>query len=217
MDEQRDKRFGVARVMRLLFFSVLLLGVLSAGLFPATSGGNNPLPAYRGALSHRGREIYLEMAARSLAWPKTSEFTNSIDYLQAMFKDSELYSHLPFKGESNLWSVAANVPDDAPGFLPVLVSLNVDCTSLYRDLSESGLDEKIRFLDWKTPVGKILGKKTFVMIRKDGTVFTCSSKYMNARTVYQGQTFQTSRSEGGGGGEGLVYLTPDGIAVPRSR
>jgi hypothetical protein len=206
---------GVGFLVLLFFSQTLILCPPSSSIIKA----NQVAYVARGrAVRARIEDLNAEREplGESLVWPKTSEFANSTEYLQKLDRMeggslSGQASVAPVDAEHNMWSIAANLTADAPEVIPILVTRNVDCTSLYRDLSTLDPHDKIQFSNkWKTP----FGNKSFVMIRKGGSVFSSTGKYMTAPIMYGNQTFQTSKP---GGGEGLVYLTPDGVAVPKSK
>lgn len=113
--------------------------------------------------------------------------------------------------ENNMWTVAKNVRDDMNDFLPLLVSRNIDASSLAARATEGDLQEKSLRFDsaWKTP----FGRKGYVLIRKSGAVFKARPKYMNWGVVYQSQAFDTSRTPDGRAAPPLKYLTPSGEVV----
>jgi len=111
------------------------------------------------------------------------------------------------RAENNIWCIAANVRDDMPDIVPVLVTRNVDCSSLYKDY-DGKTDTPIQ---WSKQYSTPSSKEGFVMIRKDGSMYRGTAKSTTARTIYQNQVFRTTAD----GEVPLVYLTPDGIVHPR--
>lgn len=113
--------------------------------------------------------------------------------------------------ENNLWIVAKNVHDDMDDIVPVLITRNVDASSLVARLEAHNLEKSLKFAStWKTP----FGKKGCVMIRKGGAIFKVRDKYMTQRVVYQNQAFDTSSTPDGRVAPPLKYLTPDREVVP---
>ncbi|MCL2104127.1 MAG: ankyrin repeat domain-containing protein [Kiritimatiellaeota bacterium] len=87
--------------------------------------------------------------------------------------------HLTAK--NNAWTIAANITDDTPDIIPVIVSRNVDPSSLIPregDLSEQFL----RPSKHKTP----FGNKAFVMIRKGGAIYHATWRDASLDRLYQG-------------------------------
>ena len=93
--------------------------------------------------------------------------------------------------ENNAWTIAANITDDMPDIIPVLITRNVDPTSLIPGagaLSAQRIRPSARF---KTP----LGNRGFVIIRKGVGVFRGkfgSSDRLDI--IYQGQDTQDIRA-----------------------
>ena len=105
--------------------------------------------------------------------------------------------------KNNAWTIAANIPDDLPDIVPVIISRNVDPESLIPregDLSQQYIRLSEQF---KTPYGK----KGFVMVRTGGGIYSASWKYANLKNIYHG----TSEEELQGIREAfqkIKYLTP---------
>jgi prepilin-type N-terminal cleavage/methylation domain-containing protein len=236
---------------------VLVLGILSAALFPA---GTDPWTPNSTTVGVRGKDIYVALAAANAErqalgmqslWPQDAAaraftnaqasglpiFTNSTDYFawllggrdgavtggtrQALELD---YSKLAGAGvsacprikglaaENNLWTVAVNVRDDMDDIIPILITRNIDASSLAARTTKQSLKAKSLRFDsaWKTP----FGRKGFVMIRKGGAIFKARPKYMTWGIVYQNQTFDTARAPDGRAAPPLKYLTPTREVVP---
>jgi len=111
------------------------------------------------------------------------------------------------RAENNIWCIAANVRDDMSGIIPLLVTRNVDCSSLYKDYNGKANTS----IQWSKQYSIPSSKEGFVMIRKDGSMYRGTAKSATARTIYGNQAFRTTVD----GKAPLVYLTPDGIAHPR--
>ena len=157
-------------------------------------------------------------------------FTNSTDYFawliggqgSALFKEEPRATSLDFSklagadvlacptnrsltAENNLWTVAANVRSDMSELIPILITRNIDASSLAARMAEQDKAKVLRFdPSWETP----FGNKAFVLIRKGGAIFKARPKYMSYGVVYQGQTFDTSRTPDGRVAPPLKYLTP---------
>ena len=114
--------------------------------------------------------------------------------------------------ENNLWTVAVNVRDDMDDSIPILITRNIDASSLASRTTEQSLKAKSLRFDpaWKTP----FGRKGFVLIRKGGAIFKARSKYMTWGIVYQNQVFDTSRTPDGRTAPPVKYLTPTREVMP---
>ena len=113
---------------------------------------------------------------------------------------------------NNMWTVAKNVLPDMDGIVPVLVTRNIDASSLAARVVEGDFKTKsLRFdPNWETP----FSDKVYVMIRKGGGVFKARCKYMSYGVVYQRQLFDATRTPDGFTSPPLRYLTPTREIVP---
>lgn len=112
--------------------------------------------------------------------------------------------------ENNMWTVAANVRDEMADILPVLVTRNVDCASLFKDIPPGGVEGT---LTWSYNYSTPLSQKGFVMIRKGGAIFKARAKYLSVKVVYQNQSFMTT--DWGSSAAPLIYLAPDCLVHPK--
>lgn len=117
--------------------------------------------------------------------------------------------------EDNMWSIAMNVRDDMPDIVPILITRNVDASSLAAKATEKDGNKSLRFdPEWEAP----FGNKGFVMIRKGGAIFRARAKYMSYGIVYSKQPFDATVDEYGKPVTNpLKYLTPTGAVVPGER
>jgi hypothetical protein len=160
------------------------------------------------------------------------DFNNSTDYFMWLYENRLTvtnrvgfdYSRLAGAGVSacsddkrlsaanNMWIVAKNVRDDMDDIVPVLITRNIDASSLAARVSVPDLKEKALRFDpgWKTP----FSDKGFVMIRKGGAIFKARSKCTTYRVVYAGRVFDTALTTNGVVAPPLKYLTPDREVVP---
>lgn len=121
---------------------------------------------------------------------------------------ADLVDHL--SAENNMWTIAANVRDEMADIIPVLVTRNVDCRSLYKDLPDGSVGDELAWsYTYRTP----FSNKGFVMIRKGGAVFRAHEKYATVRVVYQNQSFMTT--DWGSSLPPLIYLAPDSAEYPK--
>jgi len=83
--------------------------------------------------------------------------------------------------ENNAWTIAANITDEMPDIIPVIISRNVDPTSLIPkegDLSQQFLRPSEEF---KAP----FGNKRFIIVRKGGAVLMYTWRYANLQVIYR--------------------------------
>jgi hypothetical protein len=157
--------------------------------------------------------------------------TNSTDYFRALYDEDRLgtsdwapyvagfdYGKLAGAGVSacpngqrlsetnNMWTVAKNVRHDMDDIVPVLVTRNVDASSLAARVGPEDLKTKSLHFDpaWRMP----FGSKGYILIRKGGAIFKGRSKCMAYRAVYAKQTFDTALTTNGMTAQPLKYLTP---------
>ena len=83
--------------------------------------------------------------------------------------------------ENNAWTIAANITDDMLDIIPVIISRNVDPTSLIPKEGDL-FQQRIRPSAFTTP----FGQEGFVLIRKGGAICTFSWRYGNLGVIYQG-------------------------------
>ena len=108
------------------------------------------------------------------------------------------------------WIVAANMTDETPDFVPVLISANFNPALLLRKW-DGHTDGSVRL-----PIGPAsgaeanpFGDKGIVIVRKSGAVETIKAKFLTYNNLYHKQAFDLTNMN-----PPLVYLTPRGIAEP---
>ena len=108
-----------------------------------------------------------------------------------------------------------NVRDEMEDVVPLLVTRNVDASSLAAKVTEKDWGKMLRFdLDWDTPYGS----KAFLLIRKGGAIFKCRAKYASYGSVFGRQPFDaTVDKDGKPVARPLKYLTPTRVVVPSER
>ena len=114
-----------------------------------------------------------------------------------------------FGKDLDLWHVAANVTDEMPDCIPVLISANFDPALLPSKWDGSSDDLK------RLPIGPAHGEwgdKAIVVIRKGGAAQVIKQENLTYETLYCGQSFDLTGAE-----PPVVYLTPKGIAAPAAR
>jgi hypothetical protein len=116
------------------------------------------------------------------------------------------------RADNNMWTVAKNVRDDMSDLIPVLITRNIDASSLAAKVDELDFEEKTLRFDpgWPTP----FGDKSFVMVRKSGAISKHRSKYVAWGFVYANQTFDTASTTDGAVAPPLKYLTPTREVTP---
>lgn len=166
-------------------------------------------------------------------------FSNSTDYFRYLNDEARVgtdrwnpfvagfdYSKLAGNGVSacakgrlspanNLWTIAMNVRDEMDDILPVLVTRNIDASSLAVKVTDQDGDKSLRFdPEWETP----FGDKAFIMIRKGGAIFKARAKYATYGVVYSRQTCDpTVGQKGVPVAKPMKYLTPTRTVVPGDR
>jgi len=111
----------------------------------------------------------------------------------------------PLSAANNMWIVAKNVRPDMGDIVPVLVTRNIDASSLAASMTDRDFKKTMRFdPTW----GKPFSDKGFVLVRKGGAIFKPRPKYMSWRVVYMNQAFDTTRTQDGQVAPPLKYLTP---------
>ncbi|MCL1922182.1 MAG: type II secretion system GspH family protein [Kiritimatiellaeota bacterium] len=113
--------------------------------------------------------------------------------------------------ENNMWTIGGNVRDEMEDIIPILVTRNINCTSLKKDLQDASVNTK---LEWHGTYKAPFSNKGFVMVRKGGGIFTGSAKYATINVVYANQSFRTS-IQGGNSAE-FTYLGPNELQQPGS-
>ena len=113
--------------------------------------------------------------------------------------------------QNNMWVIAGNIRDEMEDIIPILVTRNIDCSTLKADLTDGSVTTEVKFSStYKAP----FSNKGFVMIRKGGAMFKARAKYAKLNVVYQNQAFKTTVT-GGGSSAALVYLAPEGTQTPK--
>ena len=116
---------------------------------------------------------------------------------------------------NNMWTVAMNVPDELDDTVPILITRNVDASSLAAKVTDTEWGRSLRFdPEWQTP----FGDRAFLLIRKGGAIFRAREKYRSYGVVYGRQAFDaTVGRDGAPVAHPLTYLTPTRAVVPGER
>jgi len=108
------------------------------------------------------------------------------------------------------WIVAANVDDNVPDMMPVLISANFNPALLLRKWDGSANRQQ------RLPIGpasgadsSLFGDKAIVVVRKDGSGEVIKARNLTYAALYRGQEFDLT-----GAKRPLVYLTPTGAVDP---
>ena len=108
------------------------------------------------------------------------------------------------------WIVAANVTDETPDFIPVLVSANFNPVLLLRKW-DGHTDASARL-----PIGPAsgaaatpFGDKGIVIVRKNGDVESIKAKFLTYDRLYHGRAFDLTSMN-----PPLLYLTPTDVVEP---
>ena len=119
------------------------------------------------------------------------------------------------KADNLLWCIAANIPDNAPDFLPLLVSRNVDCSTLLSKMTTSSSKQiglgKQNGGQYDTP----FSTKGCVYIARGGSgVKLDNARLATIRTIYS-QPFDVSTASSESSAT-FCYLVPGGKVNPTS-
>ena len=114
------------------------------------------------------------------------------------------------QAQNVMWTIGANLRDEMEDMIPILVTRNVDCASLYKDLPDGSIGYKLAWsFEYRTP----FSNKGFVMIRKGGAIFKAREKYATVKVVYQNRSFRTT--DWGSSAAPLSYLGPQSERQPK--
>ena len=145
-----------------------------------------------------------------LAHYGTSEWAPAVDgkLLDALGK--EPFAGQAIRAEGLDWCIAANVTDETPDFMPVLVSANFNPSLLLRKWD--GKSDRFTHL----PIGpasgaakSMFGDKFVIVVRKDGSVKKVRAENLTYFLLFKRKAFDLSDKK-----LPLVYLTPTGIVEP---
>ena len=107
------------------------------------------------------------------------------------------------------WNIAANVTDETPDFMPVLITANFN-PKLLAPGRFDGMD------DTPLPIGptsgaakSMFGDKAIVIVRKSGAAETVKKKDLTYNVLYKKQAFDLTNMN-----PPIKYLTPSGVVEP---
>ena len=110
--------------------------------------------------------------------------------------------------EYNMWTIACNLRDEMEDVIPILITRNIDASTLAAKYDDSKATTKLNF---STSDQKPFSNKGFVMVRKGGAIFKGRGKYREMRVVYNNQQFDTTLQQDA---QQLKYLTPKSAVSP---
>jgi prepilin-type N-terminal cleavage/methylation domain-containing protein len=110
---------------------------------------------------------------------------------------------------NNMWVIAGNARETLDEVIPILVTRNLDCTSLRKDLPTME-DTK---LQWSKNFKEPFADRGIVLVRKGGGIFTIKGRYCKVNIVYANQTFMTTLA--GSSAAPLTYLGPESEQSPK--
>ena len=195
------------------------------GSFFADSRVREALREMKAGGESLGRGLIKSHAATSRAYGSATDYFNALfdmahygtsewaplvegKLLGALGKDAVVDKTLRAEGLN--WCIAANVTDDTPDFMPILISANFNPALLPRKWD----GRTNRFT--RLPIGSasgaaksMLDDKFIVVVRKDGSVRTIKAENLTYFLLFCRKAFDLS-----GKAPPLVYLTPTGIVTP---
>jgi len=140
--------------------------------------------------------------------------------LQKQWREAKPYSEDDPRSkycDANIWAVVKNIPEDPPENLIILVTRNIDPSSLRTRLTDGDMQKQIQFDEQFIPPENLpILKKYAVVIRADGSWWMIfpKSKAMS-RTygkIYRGEPFDLTTNLVNG--LQVKYLTTDGEVIP---
>lgn len=169
-------------------------------------------------------------------WPSDSfeglNFKNSTDYFKWLYDEVNLgsdnwrpvvsardYKYRVFAGagvpvcddgvltaECNMWTIAKNVTLRTPDCIPLLVTRNIDASSLAVCVTTNTFQRRLRYdPEWITPFSDRAG----VIIYRGGSWRKFRAKYASYAHIYRGNIFDLSGGANGvNSSHPLKYLTP---------
>ncbi|MDD2461403.1 MAG: type II secretion system protein [Kiritimatiellia bacterium] len=110
--------------------------------------------------------------------------------------------------EYNMWTIICNMRDEWADVIPILVTRNVDASTLVNKYDDAKGTTKMTF---SSSDPKPFSDKGFVMVRKGGAIFKGRSRYRELRVIYNNQQFDTTLQQNT---QQMKYLTPNGSKSP---
>jgi hypothetical protein len=116
------------------------------------------------------------------------------------------------RAEEIEWCVAANVTDEMPDNIPVLVSANFNPKYLLRKWDRSMSAGTLPIGPKSGAAKSLLGDKAIVVVYKGGASKVIKQKDLTYEALYNRQPFDLTKQEAQ-----LLYLTPNGVVEPSGR
>ena len=131
----------------------------------------------------------------------------------ASVKDAEGVKSIlaKFGKDLNLWCVAANVTDEMPDCIPVLISANFD-PELLPSKWDGSSNRKLTIDPAHGAAMSPWGDEMIVVIRKGGSTQVIKAKDLSYKSLFGEEAFDLTNAD-----PPVVYLTPKGIATPAAR
>ncbi len=108
------------------------------------------------------------------------------------------------------WIVAANVTDETPDFVPVLITANFNPALLLSKWDgQTGGAEKLPIGPKSGAAATPFGDGGIVVVRKSGAAETIKRRYLTYNVLYNGQAFDLTNMN-----PPIKYLTPTGVVEP---
>ena len=177
-----------------------ILGILMGALFPAISSAM--LNANTSAMAMRGRNLFVgitqtnterEGAGLAKVWPQTD--TDGLDEDDKKLIGSTTTPGMTgkdLKAANIAWVIAQNVQDEVEDVIPVLVSRNVDYTTLSGSLSTYDGQSTTPIEVGKGTYPQPFGNKAWVLVRKGGASQVIQAKYSKLNVIFNRQGFDNS-------------------------
>ena len=116
-----------------------------------------------------------------------------------------------FGKDLDLWCVAANVTDEMPDCIPVLISANFN-PELLPSKWDGSSNRKLTIDPAHGAAKSLWGDKAIVVIRKGGSTQVIKAKALSYKSLFGEEAFDLTNAD-----PPVVYLTPNGIAAPAAR
>ena len=169
------------------------------------------------ALSMRGRKLFIacaEVAATNNDYQvfapaaRTENCSNSVEYVSKFLGNPTDDAGKEILALANKWSMIVDLPDDAPDYLPVMISANFDPSVLPREWD--GVTDKDKPLPLRPVAGAPelkYGDKYIVIVRRGGATQVIKKKYLKLGVLFNRQPYKL--------GEKVRILTPVGEVKPQ--
>lgn len=136
------------------------------------------------------------------------------------FVDGELLSSLwgfgvpgmsgkRLESQNIAWNVAANVTDETPDFMPVLISANFNPKLLPPGKFDGRDNTPLPIGPGSGASKSMFGDEGIVIVRKSGAAEAIKKKYLTLSVLYNRQSFDDSARE-----HPIIWLTPTGAVTP---